>query len=407
MPERPIVGCMTTGERRPRIRVGDLGVAAAVLLFGLVGTAPAGTNQPDAVTPDAFAFLLVALAAVSLVAWRWLPVHVFVLTGVVISVYLAIGYPFGPILFAGALSAAAMAAQRPLRMVVVLGLADTVVVAAAILVRAVELGPVGWFNVVTHVLTAAVWVALPTAVGVAVRIRRESGARVREEQARRAVSEERLRMAQEVHDVVGHGLAVIAMQAGAGLHVLDRDLEKARAALRAIQATSRESLDGLRAELAALRGDPGSAGDGAPRRPSVGLSDVRLLVDRVRSGGLDVRLDLEEPEGEVGDEVDLAAYRIVQEALTNVLRHAGPDATARVHIRELRGRLLVEVTDTGHGPGGGGMDEGSGISGMRSRAEDLGGAFEVVARAGGGVQVTAWLPLPAGSLPSDPRMEPA
>jgi signal transduction histidine kinase len=405
MPERPIVACMTIGERRPRIRVGDLGVAAALLLFGLLGTGPAGANQPDALVPDALAYVLVSSAAISLVAWRWLPVQVFVLTGVVISVYLAIGYPYGPILFSGALAAAAMSAQRPLRLVVALGLADTALVAAAILVRAVELGPVGWFNIVTHVLTAAVWVALPAAVGVAVRIRRESTVRVREEQARRAVSEERLRMAQEVHDVVGHGLAVIAMQAGAGLHVLDRDLEKARAALRAIQATSRESLDGLRAELAVLRGDAAAADDAAPRRPSVGLSDVRLLVDRVRSGGLDVRLDLEEPDRHVGDDVDLAAYRIVQEALTNVLRHAGPGATAQVRIRELRGLLLVEVTDTGHGPDTGGMRQGSGITGMRSRAEDLGGSVEVVTRAGGGVQVTAWLPLPTDPLPADPHME--
>jgi len=398
---------MTTGERRPRIRVGDLGVAAALLFFGLVGTGPAGANQPGALTPDALAYLLVALAAVSLVAWRWLPVHVFILTGVVLSVYLATGYPYGPVLFSGVFAAAGLAAQRPLRLVVVLGVADTVVVAAAVLVRAVQLGPVGWFDVVTHLLMAAVWVALPAAVGAAVRIRRESSTRVREEQARRAVSEERLRMAQEVHDVVGHGLAVIAMQAGAGLHVLDRDLDKARAALRAIQATSRESLDGLRAELAVLRGDAGSADDGGPRRPSVGLSDVRLLVDRVRSGGLDVRLDLEEPVGQVGDAVDLAAYRIVQEALTNVLRHAGPEATARVRIREQRGRLLVEVTDTGHGPATGALDGGSGISGMRSRAEELGGSLEVAPRAGGGVQVTAWLPLPAEPLPADTRMEPA
>ena len=395
---------MTTGERRPRIRVGDLGVAAALLLFGLVGTGPAGTNQPDSLTPDALAYLLVAMAAVSLAAWRWLPVHVFLFTGVVISVYLAVGYPYGPILFAGAVAAAGLGAQRPLRLVVTLGLVDVAVVAGAILVRALALGPVGWFDVVTHVLTAAVWVALPAAVGVAVRIRRESTARVREEQARRAVSEERLRMAQEVHDVVGHGLAVIAMQAGAGLHVLDRDQEKARDALRAIQVTSRESLDGLRAELAALRGEAGPADD-APRRPGVGLSDVRLLVERVRSGGLDVRLDLEEPAQQVGDEVDLAAYRIVQEALTNVLRHAGPDATARVRIRELRGRLLVEVTDTGHGPGEEAVDEGSGIAGMRSRAQGLGGSVEVVARAGGGMQVTAWLPLPTEPLPTD--MEPA
>ncbi|MGH3367147.1 MAG: sensor histidine kinase, partial [Nocardioidaceae bacterium] len=172
------------------------------------------------------------------------------------------------------------------------------------------------------------------------------------------------------------------------------------------------SLDGLRAELAALRGDAGAAadrapGDAAPRRPGVGLSDVRLLVDRVRSGGLDVRLDLEEPAPQVGDEVDLVAYRIVQEALTNVLRHAGPEATARVRIRELRGRLLVEITDTGHGPPAGAVDEGSGISGMRGRAQELGGSVEVVPRAGGGVQVTAWLPLPVDPLPADPRRESA
>jgi signal transduction histidine kinase len=368
-----------------------------MLLFGVAGTGPAGANQPGALTPGVLAYVLVALAAVSLAGWRRLPVHVFLFTGAVLAVYLAIGYPFGPILISAALATAGLAAQRPLRLFAALGLLDVVVVGGAILVRAVELGPVGWFNVLTHALTAAVWVALPGAVGVAVRIRREGGARVREEQARRAVSEERLRMAQEVHDVVGHGLAVIAMQAGAGLHVLDRDPDKAREALRAIQATSRESLDGLRAELATLRGDATDtrSDNGVPRRPSVGLADVRLLVERVRSGGLDVRLDLDEPDRAVGDAVDLAAYRIVQEALTNVLRHAGPDATARVRIREQRGRLLVDVTDTGRGPGDGGLGGGSGISGMRHRAHSLGGSLEVTARPGLGVQVTAWLPLAA------------
>jgi signal transduction histidine kinase len=394
---------MVAEEHQPRIGVGDIGVAAVLLLFGLAGTGPAGANQPDALRPDSFAYLLVALAAGSLVAWRRFPVHVFVVVGAVLAVYLAVGYPFGPILVIAAMSTAGLAARRPLRLVAVLGLVDVLVVGSAILVRAVELGPVGWFAVLTHLLTAAVWVALPAAVGAAIRIRRESAARVREEQARRAVSEERLRMAQEVHDVVGHGLAVIAMQAGAGLHVLDRDPGKAREALRAIQATSRESLEGLRAELATLRGDAAAdaAGD-VPRGPGVGLGDVGLLVERVRSGGLDVHLELEEPDRPVGDEVDLAAYRIVQEALTNVLRHAGPQATARVRVRELRGRLLVEVSDTGRGPAAGALAEGSGIAGMRQRAGSLGGSVEVAARAGGGVQVTAWLPLRAGS-----RAEPA
>jgi signal transduction histidine kinase len=393
-----IVVPMSAEGARTRIRAGDVGVAAALLVFGMAGTGPAGENQPDALPPDLVAYLLVALVAVSLVAWRWLPVHVFVLAAGTLAVYLALGYPFGPILISAAVATAGLAARRPLRVVAVLAPLDVVVVGGAILLRADELGPVGWFTVLTHLLTAAVWVALPAAVGVALRIRRESAARVREEQARRAVSEERLRMAQEVHDVVGHGLAVIAMQAGAGLHVLDRDPDKAREALRAIQATSRESLDGLRAELATLRGD--GAGDtsargdaSTPRRPSVGLADVRMLVERVRSGGLDVRLDLDEPGHPIGDDVDLAAYRIVQEALTNVLRHAGPGATARVRVREQRGRLLVEVADTGHGPGADGLAEGSGITGMRRRAEGLGGSVEVTARPGLGVQVTAWLPL--------------
>ncbi|MDQ4085576.1 MAG: sensor histidine kinase [Actinomycetota bacterium] len=392
-----------TGERRPRTTVGDLGVAAAMLLFGLAGTAPAGRNQPEALFPGPAAYVLVALAAMSLVAWRRFPVHVFVFTGAVLAVYLAVGYPFGPILFSAALATAGLAARRPLRLVAMLGLLDVVVVGGAIVVRALELGPVGWFNVLTHLLTAAVWVALPGAVGAAVRIRRESTARVREEQARRAVSEERLRMAQEVHDVVGHGLAVIAMQAGAGLHVLDRDPGKAREALLAIQATSRESLDGLRAELASLRGDTtGTGGEGVPRGPGVGLADLRMLVDRVRSGGLEVRLELEEPAEPVGDAVDLAAYRIVQEALTNVLRHAGPGATARVRVRVSRERLLVEVSDTGSGPAAGTLVEGSGITGMRQRAESLGGSVDVVPGPGRGVQVTAWLPLRLS-----PRVEPA
>jgi signal transduction histidine kinase len=390
---------MSAEGARARVRAGDVGVAAVLLVFGMVGSGPAGENQPDALTPDLLAYLLVALAAVSLVAWRWLPVHVFVVAAGALAVYLALGYPFGPILFSAAVATAGLAARRPLRLVAVLAVLDVVVVGGALLLRAGELGPVGWFTGLTHLLTAAVWVALPAAVGVAVRTRRESAARVREEQARRAVSEERLRMAQEVHDVVGHGLAVIAMQAGAGLHVLDRDPDKAREALRAIQATSRESLDGLRAELATLRGD-GSGGNGpgggdaaTPRRPSVGLADVRMLVERVRSGGLDVRLDLDEPGHPIGDEVDLAAYRIVQEALTNVLRHAGPGATARVRVREQRGSLLVEVADTGRGPSADGLAEGSGIAGMRHRAERLGGSVEVTARPGLGVQVTAWLPL--------------
>ena len=122
------------------------------------------------------------------------------------------------------------------------------------------------------------------------------------------------------------------MQAGAGLHVLDRNPDQVRDVLRAIQATSRESLDGLRAELAHMRGEVDPA-----RRPHPVLRDVSVLVDRVRSGGLDVRLEIADHVPAVSDEVGAAAYRIVQEALTNALRHAGSFARAQVRISEVRG----------------------------------------------------------------------
>jgi len=392
---------MTAQARRARIKAVDVAVAGLLLLFGLVGTGPAGANQPEVSVPaEPLAYVLVGIAAVMLAAWRRFPAQVFVAIGVVIAVYLSQGYPFGPILFTGALAAGGLAARRPMRLVLVLAAFDVVVVGIALAVRTTAVGSAGWFSVLTILLALTVWVALPIAIGVAVRVRREAGVRVRSEQARRAVSEERLRMAQEVHDVVGHGLAVIAMQAGAGLHVLDRNPEKAREALQAIQATSRESLDGLRAELAALRGDTAddeSGPDVSPRAPRVGLADIDRLVQRVRSGGLDVRLERDEPTTPLSPEVELAAYRIVQESLTNVLKHAGPRATASVRVRLTRGRVLVEIADTGDGPPSGTVDEGSGIAGMRVRVQELGGSLEVVSRPGGGVQVTASLPATIGA----------
>jgi signal transduction histidine kinase len=379
-----------SAEAKQRIRPVDVILAAALVFFAMVGTGPAGADQPDAVEPNAVAYLLAGLCGAVVAGWRRWPVAVFIGTGALTAGYLALGFPFGPIVFPGAFAGAALAASRPLRVVLVAGAVDLLLIGPALLVRAAMAGSPGWFKVLTTVLWILVWVGLPGAVGITLRTRREARVRVREEQARRAVSEERLRMAQEVHDVVGHGLAVIAMQAGAGLHVLDRNPARVREVLEAIQATSRESLDGLRAELAHLRGDVP-----ASRRPHAGLRDVPVLVDRVRSGGLDVRLDMEPPEAAVPEEVDVAAYRIVQEALTNVLRHAGSSAKARVRIREVRGQLLLEVTDTGNGSPVGEVVDGSGIAGMRERARRAGGSIEITPRAAGGVQLTAWLPLPA------------
>jgi signal transduction histidine kinase len=205
-----------------------------------------------------------------------------------------------------------------------------------------------------------------------------------------------------VHDVAGHGFAVIAMQAGVALRAIKDDraahLDGVRTALEGIRATSREALEGLRAEIEALQ-----QGQDAPLRPGSGLADLPALVDRIRSSGLPLTVhngrDAHDGyDDEMPVEVDRAAYRIVQESLTNVLRHAGADVTAWIDIRREGGALRIEVTDTGRGglAGGGfgvGAGEGRGIAGMRARAEMLGGTLDAGPAPGGGFTVRATLPL--------------
>ena len=212
-------------------------------------------------------------------------------------------------------------------------------------------------------------------------------------------------MAQELHDVVGHGLAVIAMQAGVALHVLDRHPDKVRESLEAIRATSQESLDGLRAELELLRAPDEQS---APRRPTPTIADVEVLVDRIAAGGIDVRVVGALDAVEVADlppEVSVTAYRIVQESLTNVLRHSSA-SDAKVKIARESDDLVVEVTDSGVGSAGSGGtstgdDGGTGIRGMRARAEQHGGSLSAGARPEGGFAVRARIPW--SGVPGLPR----
>ena len=214
--------------------------------------------------------------------------------------------------------------------------------------------------------------------------------RAREELARSAVAEERLRIARELHDVVAHSMSVIAVQSGVGAHVLDTRPEEARRALAAIETVSRSALQELRRMLGVLR-DPGAGGELAP---APGLDGLGALVDRLAEAGLTVRVRIEGERPEVPPLADLSAYRIVQEALTNVVRHAGP-ASADVVVRYAANEIDVEVTDDGRGgtslaaPGGGGQ----GIAGMRERAAVTGGELEAGPLPGGGFRVAARLPL--------------
>ena len=236
---------------------------------------------------------------------------------------------------------------------------------------------------------------LAIAAGDVVRSRREAIARLAEQQeehAQRRLGEERLRIAREVHDVVAHAMVAINVQAGVAAHRLDKDPEQARTALRAIKQASGEALSDLRATLGVLRGEDAAA----PLGPAAGLGDLDELAGGLRAAGVEVQLDVGDVAGLPGA-VHAAGYRIVQEALTNVLRHAG---ASRVRVRVARdgGSLRVEVADDGSGAAGNGAGgTGNGVAGMRERAAALGGTLEVGPAPGGGWRVAAELPAGAGA----------
>jgi signal transduction histidine kinase len=367
------------GARTDRRRWWILLPAVPLLAVCLGGTHGAAANQAS--TTHTYAYVLAGLAALTLLLRRRAPLAGLSLAALATGAYLLLDQPYGPILFVGPAWAWCLAAVLPLRRAVPWVAGFAVVVIAGAAPRAIEHG--GWSEVVYGAAGVAGVLAAAAATGFALAARQRSEAAARQELARRAVSEERLAMAQDVHDGVGHSLAVIAMQAGVAAHVLDRDPARARELLATVVATSREALDGLRADLERLR-TPASS---VARRPGPGLADLPVLLDRMRDGGL--RLDVTlPPEAAVPPEVGAAAYRIVQESLTNVLRHAGTGA-ASVRV-ELDGALHVEVADRGTGTLA--AADGSGITGMRRRAESVGGRLDAGPRDGGGFLVTAELP---------------
>jgi signal transduction histidine kinase len=219
--------------------------------------------------------------------------------------------------------------------------------------------------------------------------------RARAELARRAVVEERLRLARELHDVVAHAMSVIAVQSGVGAHVASTQPQEAAKALAAIEATSRAALTELRRLLGVLRQDSEPQGSLAP---VPGLADLEGLLAEVARAGLAVRLRVEGTPSPLPAGVDLSAYRIIQEALTNVVKHAGP-ARAQVVVGYRDQEVTVEVTDDGRGvtapTGDGRAGTGHGLIGMRERVAAFGGDLEAGPRPGGGFRVAARLPLAA------------
>jgi signal transduction histidine kinase len=214
--------------------------------------------------------------------------------------------------------------------------------------------------------------------------------RTREDEARRRAGEERIRIARELHDILAHRISMISVQSGVGAHLLDRDPDQARRALVAVNQASREALQELRATLGLLRQTDGPE----PRTPAPGLAQLEGVMAGATAAGLDVRLDVSGVRRGLPTGIDLAAYRIIQESLTNVVRHARA-ATARIAIRYRRSDVVIEIEDDGRGVDGGPAvaGGGNGLLGMRERVGALGGDLEAGPLAGGGFRVRARLPI--------------
>ncbi|MFC9259174.1 sensor histidine kinase [Streptomyces hydrogenans] len=251
-------------------------------------------------------------------------------------------------------------------------------------------------DMIGNVLITVLAMAAACTAGQLSRERRQHAVALRTQEVSEAVVAERLRIARELHDMVAHSIGIIAIQAGAGSRVIRTHPEEAREALCAIEVTSRETLSGLRRTVAALRqADPDTGASGrAALAPSPGLEDLERLAAATADAGVRVEVRRSGQQRPLPADIDLSAYRIVQEALTNVVRHAGTGG-CRVTVDYGDEELSVEIVDNGHG-GGAGDDaaHGFGIVGMRERVALLHGRFSAGPCPGGGFRVAARLPLP-------------
>ncbi|MEO6653079.1 MAG: histidine kinase [Ilumatobacteraceae bacterium] len=357
-------------------------VATAVLVavFQVFGTFGASNNQPDRRSIDALAMGLVLLGPAALALRdRW-PLVAVVTSVVAAQVYIGIGYPYGPI-FVSVVIAVFGAVQRGRRRKIWV----IVAVSFAGFVVASFVDPrsdgFGW----VQATLVAGWSSLVVAVAEVVRLKREQ-INQREDAARqvdaRRADEQRLRLAQDLHDVLAHNISQINVQASVALHLLDEQPENVGPALASIKQASSDALGEIRSALDLLRSDTT-----APVSPAPTLADVDDLVTTVGASGLMVSFDAAEPAPPVSAAVQLAAYRIVQEALTNVVRHSGAcSASVRVGYDD---GVEIEIVDDGHG---GVPTPGVGIAGMRERARSMGGTVVAGPVVGGGFRVSARLP---------------
>lgn len=359
------------------------------------------SHQPGA------AYTLVVLAGLALIWRRRWPLGTLALIVVLTTAYAAAGFVPGAALLAVYVATYTVASIENRRSV----LTSCAVSAAVLFIATGAGGPFGWLGGTNTIMVVCLIAA--TAIGMAVaarqqvfatmRERAERAERDREEEARRRVDAERLRIARELHDVVAHTMSMINIQAGVAAHVLAEKPEQAAQALTDIKEASREGLRELRAVLNVLR----RVEESEQTAPAPRLEQLAALVDATTQAGLETSLKfLGDRPGSLPEGLELAAYRIVQESLTNVLRHAGPGTTAAVTLSFEPGRLVIDVEDNGKpilvgagGVTGPGTGAGAGIPGMRERASAFGGAVEAGPLDDGGWKVQAVLRLPSSAEP--------
>lgn len=361
--------------------VGPL-LLAFVQVFGSIGAA---REQPDRRPIDLLAVLLLLAGPAALLWLRRFPVPALWVVSAATLGFLLLGYPYGPVVFS-LVVALFVNVVRGHRTAAWLA-AGFIYVGHSALVVLVRDEAWSW----GPALGVAAWALVILVVAEVVRVRFERAIAARQARAeteRRQANEERLRIARELHDVVAHHMSLINVQAGVALHLVDRRPEQAQTALSAIKDASKEALTELRALVGVLRDEA----EPAPRAPAAMLGSLDDLVQRSAHAGLTVRKLVDGEARPLPASVELAAFRIVQEAVTNVVRHA--DARhADVRLAYEDEALIVQVDDDGTGVGAKGLDEGSGIRGMRERATALGGSLAVGPSPFGGMRVHARLPL--------------
>jgi signal transduction histidine kinase len=380
----------------------DSVLAGLLTIAGVVSLSARPTAENP--TPnDIWAYVLVLVGFGALAVRRRYPITVLAVVTAAASAYVLRDYVDNGLPVIALIALYTVASLAPRRQWGVAVATISVLLLALTLVRGEDLSAADLAGNVATFAIAAVF-------GDSVRTRRAYTSQLelraadleanQEAQAQRAVAEERLRIARELHDVVAHAMSVVAVQSGVGAHVIDTDPAEAKRILENVKTSSRMALNEMRRLLGVLRDE----GDGPVTRvPAAGLEGVDELADGLRQAGMNVAVRVEGTRPAVPPGVDLSAFRIVQEALTNVLKHAGP-ATVKVAICYHPDSVTVEVEDDGRGastaPADGHAGGGHGLVGMRERVAVFGGHLTAGSRVGGGFRVAATLPF--GAPPLEP-----